>query len=316
MNDKPLLASAATKPALALLSAALASYSLCSNASVVALGSATDASGKLTVTTFYEQASSAQQHWNNFAVTVPSGYVVIGGGVVGCNNPGNYLVASYPSSDLTTWYVSTKDQAQTDACQIQGYAIGLQIAGLTAAQVASYIFVATQQSSTSEYPNVGSNVPGNYILLGGGFNTNYGSGAGNIATALYPSGYPADGAAMIFDSKDQVYSDAVSATVYAIGILNSIPGVGYIQPIQYSQSFSSVSNVEYPTVSINLPYGFVLTGCGAYDQWSGAGNLLWELFPYIVSNSSQTCVAAGKDDTYVGYATQFTTYALGIQVTP
>jgi len=274
-------------------------------------GSGTDISGKITTAIFYSQGTPAQEHWNNFPITVPEGYVVIGGGAVGCYTDGNYLVASYPSTDLTTWYVSTKDQIEADACEIVGYAIGMSVEGLTSAQLASYISVTQSNSAVAQYPSVSVSVPANYTLLGGGYNTNYGTGNGVIATAIYP----ASATSMQFNAKSQGNpEDQVSATVYAIGILTQIPGVGTIKSAP--SDTTSVSNEEFPTnVLANLTTGYALTGCGAQDVWSGAGNLLYALYPtYLIGAGSGTCSASAKDDTWPGNATEFTVWAMGIQL--
>jgi len=61
------------------------------------------------------------------SVTLPSGYVLLGGGAT-VNQPGsggNLLISSYPSSQ-NTWYASGHDQIQSGPASITTYVIGIQ----------------------------------------------------------------------------------------------------------------------------------------------------------------------------------------------
>lgn len=59
-----------------------------------------DASSKVTIAVFREQAPTAQSHHTDFPCLVDSDMVVVGGGAIGSNqSPGALLTASYPRQD-------------------------------------------------------------------------------------------------------------------------------------------------------------------------------------------------------------------------
>ncbi|QSQ26458.1 peptidase M4 family protein [Pyxidicoccus parkwayensis] len=243
----------------------------------------TDASGKLTIAVFERYATSAAGINTNFAVTVPGDFVVIGGGGEGKESPqGNLLTASYPDSGLTSWLVSTKDHINADPVQVRAWAIGLKATGLTAAQLRSYLTVSTATSASINHPDVTATLPAGYVLAGGGVRVNW-SGWGNLATASAPSGANA----WRVRSKDHKEASPATAVAYAIGINSSIPGVGTIGNVVNSGTSSVVA---HPSYSAGLSTGYALSGCGAFVNWSGAGNLLWRIRPYNAG-----CSVASKD---------------------
>jgi vibriolysin len=260
----------------------------------------TDASGKLTIAVFERYATSAAGTNTNFSVTVPSDFVVIGGGGEGKEAPaGNLLTASYPDSGLTSWLVSTKDHTTSDPAQVRAWAVGLKVAGLTPAQLRTYLTVSAATSGVVAHADVVASLPAGYVLAGGGIKVNW-SGAGNMATASAP--YTAT--SWRARSKDHDVSSPASATAYAIGINGSIPGVGTITNVINSGTSAVVGHPAYTT---GLSTGYALSGCGAFVNWSGAGNLLWRIKPV---NSG--CAAASKDHDNASPAS-ITTYALGLR---
>jgi vibriolysin len=267
---------------------------------VVELFRQTDASGRLTIAVFERYANTAANHNTNFAVTVPGDFVVIGGGGEGKESPsGNMLTASYPDSGLTSWLVSTKDHIDGDPVRVRAWAIGLKVAGLTAAQLRSYLTVSTATSAYVAHPDVTASLPAGYVLVGGGIKVNW-SGSGNIATASAPYG----GSAWRVRSKDHQESSPATAQAYAIGISSSIPGVGTISNVINGGTSSVVAHPSYTT---GLSAGYALSGCGAFVNWSGAGNLLWRIKPV---NSG--CSAASKDHIDSSPAS-ISSYAMGLR---
>ncbi|RYZ42185.1 MAG: peptidase M4 family protein [Myxococcaceae bacterium] len=243
----------------------------------------TDASGRLTIAVFERYATTSASQNTNFAVTVPSDFVVIGGGGEGKENPlGNLLTASYPDSGLTSWLVSTKEHLNSDPVQVRAWAIGLKAAGLTAAQLRSYLVVYTATSATVSHPDVTATLPAGYVLAGGGVRVSW-SGPGNLATASAPSG----ASAWRVRSKDHAQASPGTATAYAIGINSSIPGVGTIGNA-INGGTSAVT--AHPSISVVQGSGYALSGCGAFVNWSGSGNLLWRIRPF-----NGGCTVASKD---------------------
>ncbi|WP_336243373.1 M4 family metallopeptidase [Corallococcus exercitus] len=260
----------------------------------------TDTSGKLTIAVFERYATTAAGVNTNFTVTVPSDFVVIGGGGEGKEAPsGNLLTASYPDTGLTSWLVSTKDHLIADPVQVRAWAIGLKVAGLTPAQLRGYLAVSTATSANVAHPDVTAALPAGYVLAGGGIKVNW-TGAGNLATASAPS----TTTSWRVRSKDHTNSSPATATAYAIGINSSIPGVGTISNV-INGGTSSV--VAHPAYTVGLSTGYALSGCGAFVNWSGAGNMLWRIKPV---NSG--CSVASKDHEDSSPAS-ISGYALGLR---
>ena len=265
----------------------------------------TDASGKITIAVFERFAQTASGHNTDFTVTVPNDYVVIGGGGEGKESPqGNLITASYPNAGLTAWLVSTKDHINADAAQVRAWAIGLKIAGLTPAQVRSYVSVNTATSAFASHPDVTATVPAGFVLAGGGLKVNW-SGAGNLATASAPSG--ANG--WRARSKDHYTASPATATAYAIGINGSIPGVGIITNI-VNGGTSGVA--AHPAFTQTLTSGYALSGCGAFVNWTGNGNLLWKLRPTSPAAGQAACSAASKDHLLSSPAS-ISSYSIGLR---
>ena len=265
----------------------------------------TDASGKITIAVFERVSPAASGHNTDFAITVPDDYVVIGGGGEGKESPqGNLITASYPNAGLTAWLVSTKDHVSADPVQVRGWAIGLKIAGLTPAQVRSNISVTTATSAYTSYPDVTAAVPAGYVLAGGGIKVNW-SGYGNLATASAPSG----ATGWRVRSKDHQYSSPATATAYAIGVNGFIGGVGTISNV-VNGGTSGVAS--HPAFTQGLTTGYALSGCGAFVNWSGAGNLLWQIKPTSPAAGQTACAVASKDHN-ISSPASISGYSIGLQ---
>ncbi|GAA4804451.1 M4 family metallopeptidase [Lysobacter hankyongensis] len=267
---------------------------------VIKLFEQTDVSGKVTIAVFERYSDNTLSHNTDFAVTVPSDYVVIGGGGEGKENPqGNLLTASYPNSGLTAWLVSTKDHVNPDPVRVRAWAIGLKVAGMSAAQVRSSLNVSTATSAFVAHPDITANLPGGYVLVGGGFKVNW-SGSGNIATASAPSG-----TGWRVRSKDHYVSSPATAQAFAIGFPASVAGIGTFA----STVNSALSGVAaHPTTTASLAGGYALTGCGAFVNWSGNGNVLWKIRPL----SPAGCSVASKDHIQSSAASIYG-YAIGLR---
>ena len=265
----------------------------------------TDVSGKITIAVFERVSPAASGHNTDFAIAVPNDYVVIGGGGEGTSSPqGNLITASYPDAGLTAWLVSTKDHINADPVQVRGWAIGLKIAGLTPAQVRSNISVTTATSDYAAHPDVTAVLPAGYVLAGGGVKVNW-SGAGNLATASAPSG----ATGWRVRSKDHYTSSPSTATAYAIGVNDFIAGVGTISNV-VNGGTSGVA--AHPAFTQGLSWGYALSGCGAFVNWSGAGNLLWQIKPTSPAAGQTACAAASKDH-LISAPSSINSYSIGLQ---
>gem|GEM_PF-711275 len=267
---------------------------------VVEMFRQTDASGRLTIAVFERYATTAANYNTDFAVTVPSDFVVIGGGGEGTEGwNGNMLTASYPDSGLTSWLVSTKEHLRATPVQARAWAIGLKAAGLTPAQLRSYLTVSSATSANSAVPDVTAALPAGYVLVGGGVKVNW-SGSGNLATASAPSGANA----WRVRAKDHIESSPATAQAYAIGISSSIPGVGTIGNF-ITDGTSAV--LAHPNYTAGMSAGYALSGCGAFVNWSGDGNLLWSIKPV---NSG--CTVASKNH-LISSPASISGYAIGLR---
>lgn len=265
----------------------------------------TDVSGKITIAVFGRVSPAASSHNTDFAIAVPNDYVVIGGGGEGSSSTyGNLITASYPNAGLTAWLVSTKDHDDADPVRVRGWAIGLKIAGLTPAQVRSNISVTTATSAYAAHPDVTAVLPAGYVLAGGGIKVNW-SGAGNLATASAPS----DATGWRVRSKDHGTSSPATATAYAIGINSFIAGVGTISNV-VNGGTSGVA--AHPAFTQGLSEGYALSGCGAFVNWSGAGNLLWQIKPTSPGDGQTACTVASKDHRWSSQSS-ITGYSIGLQ---
>lgn len=264
-----------------------------------------DSSGRITVAVFERIAGTPLQHFTDFAVNVPEQFVVIGGGVEGSRIPNGHLItASYPNSDLSAWLVSTKDHyyRYPDPVAIKAWAIGLKIAGLTRQQLISMMAVSVASSGYDSHPDISSGVPENYVLLSGGIKVNYAE-PGNIATASYPE----TSYTWRASSKDHIQPSPASTQVYAIGLRQSIPGIGSIAVTTIA---TDSTYTRHPASTANMTPGYALTGCGARVDGTGAGNLLWKTKP-VTTGNQYGCEASSKDH-HVSSPATIRTYATGI----
>lgn len=266
------------------------------------VATATDASGRVTVSLFLETATSPQQHFTDFPITVDSDMVAISGGGRGDETIGALLTASYPDDNLETWLVSSKDHVDVDSHYLFGFAIGMKIAGMTRDQLRKSIGVFKQDSGVAPHPEATASIPNDFVLLGGGFHV-FWQGAGNLATASFPSPREA-WTAWTARSKDHEISDPSSILTYALGIQQRLQ----VGTIRLNVQVIDSSVVPHPRSTAVLPNEFVLTGGGAEVHWAGAGNLLWELEPNVKG------FTASSKDHDIADPSSITTYALGIQL--
>jgi serine protease len=264
-----------------------------------------DISGRVTIAVFERCSSTLSQHNTDFAVQVPPGYVVIGGGGEGKKAPGgNLLTASYPNAGLTEWRVSTKDHQIADPVSVRAWAIGLKVNGLTPAQLISHLTVATATSSNAAHPDVTANLPAGYVLLGGGFKVNW-SGMGNLGTASAPSG----AYGWRVRSKDHNLASPATAQAFVIGLRESIPGIGsFISTVNTATS----APAAHPAGSVTLANGYALSGCGAYVNFSGNGNVLWKIKPLTPAAGKAACEVSSKDHV-VSDPTTIAIYSMGLR---
>lgn len=279
----------------------------------------TDSSGKITIGIFEENSGPGYQH--AMAVDVPEPWVVVGGGVEtrvgvpcppGCPTPysadaKHLVVTSRPNDSLSSWDVFVKSHHQYNFAPVRAWAIALKIQGLTRAEVLGKIVINVSASPVASHPDVSVGVPSGYLLIGGGFMIS--SGFSNTIYNFGTASYPDTPYTWRAKSKDHINSHPASTRVYAVGLQQYIEGVGNIAVMTASASSPSA---QHPSSYAGLTPGYALTGCGAWVQWTGAGNLLTKIKP-ATSGGLYGCEGASKDVKHYSPAV-ITTYATGITV--
>jgi len=163
------------------------------------------------------------------------------------------------------------------------------------------VVIRHETSDPAAHPSAVVTLPPGYIMTGGGAFVDW-TGDGNLLTASFPSGDSSWEAR----SKDHEVSDPARITSYVIGIKNRDPRVVVEHIIQ-----SATSSVEaHPKVDAPLDPGWTLSGAGARDNWTGAGNLLTTVLPLALG-----CRAKGKDHLESDPAS-LTAFVIGIRVKP
>lgn len=229
------------------------------------------------------------------SVYVSPPYKVIGGGaIVHWSGAGSLLTASYP--ELPHWWTAAgKDHLSPSSASITAYALAIED------PFDEWdVRIVSATGGPSSHPRATAALPPGYVLTGGGARVHW-TGAGNLLTASFPS----TASSWEARSKDHgIYSPA-SITAYAIGIRHR-SGVRRV-----AGTIRAVTSVAapHPDAVLCLDAGWTLTGGGALDQWTGAGNLLTASYPLA---GSPCWRASGKDHHYPSPGV-LTAYAVGIR---
>lgn len=162
--------------------------------------------------------SILDQHPSVSAI-MEEGYVLTGGGAKieyrDGKTPGVLLTASIPS-DNKTWYGKGKDHSNngkdSDTGTITSYAIGIKHRDNCGINIENKIWSA--YSPKKNHPEQMVTIDTEYVLTGGGANTNF-TGGGNLLTSTFPN-LPNNWSATSKDHASVI--EAVSLTVSAIGI--------------------------------------------------------------------------------------------------
>ena len=226
---------------------------------------------KLTVQLYKKSGDELRQHNIDKTAGVDNDMVVVGGGAVAkWTEIGALLTGSYPTREMNGWTGSSKDHMHTHQHELDVYALGLKVHGMTREELLNYMCVIVVTSPVCAHPEARAELPPDYLLLGGGAKVDW-HGCGNLLTASYPSSLTSWTAR----SKDHEVSDPASLTVFAIGIRRHLP-VGTVET--HIQRVDS-GWAPHPLSFANVQPGFTMTGGGAEAHWEGAGSLLWKLRP-------------------------------------
>jgi vibriolysin len=209
-------------------------------------------------------------------VTVPYEYKIVGGGArVNWRGAGNLLISSYPET-INTWVAMSKDHQTSSPATITVYAIAIYDP-----DDMWDVRIWTSTGRRAQHPIAQVSIDWNYTLTGGGARVNW-EGAGSLLTASYP----VDEITWEARSKDHLDSSPASITAYAIGIRHRTNGAPSMRIFSYTGQYEA-----HPTSKVSVRQGYTLTGGGAFNHWTGEGNLLTASYP----DSGTSWVAAGKD---------------------
>lgn len=142
------------------------------------------------------------------SATIPSGYTLIGGGAdVKSREPGNMLVANYPSSSRT-WHASSKDHLHSAPSSLVTYAIGIKH------NEGAYIPTRRIDArfGPAQHPHGVLRATKGYGFLGAGAQVSKG-GLGNMLVRIVPS---KDGSEINAYAKDHLEPDRQRLTIYGI----------------------------------------------------------------------------------------------------
>ncbi len=156
----------------------------------------------------------------------------------------------------------------------------------------------TQTSALAQHPSTTLTLPSGYKILGGGALDHY-SEPGNMLTACYPIS-PTE---WFVAGKDHEQPSPATVTAFAFGLYD--PDNEWDVVID---SETSPIPLPHPQATANLRLGYVMTGGGAFVNYTGYGNILTASYP----DSDSSWHAQSKDHD-VSDPSVITAYVIGIR---
>jgi vibriolysin len=240
----------------------------------------------------FAATSGVAQH-PSVQLNIPPEYKIIGGGAFDhWSEPGSLLTAAYPIG-LQTWFAAGKDHETASPASITGFALAVHDPNNE-----WDVVITSETSNPAPHPQAVAILPSGYQLTGGGAFVDW-RGAGNLLTASFPN----SDSSWEARSKDHDISDPSRITAYVIGLRHR----GNLN-LRTMIKNATGPQAPHPTAQVCLEPGWILSGGGAFDNWSGAGNLLTASYP-----QGLCWLAAGKDHLHSSPAS-ITAYAIGIRV--
>lgn len=214
---------------------------------------------------------------NNGELTLPSDYVLVGGGAKVVDAfAGAYLTENRPDWPNNKWVAASKSHIDPDSHILQVWAVGIKFQGVTAETLRGVMThtVSSPSSLTSQPTNTALIDPPLKMVGGGAKVNNPTTDWGNMLYQSYP--YTPQGWSV--RSKDHIYADPATITAYAIGMPENIPGFGYIDIHIFTNS-NYVSTYKNRVNGIVFGGEYVATCIGAQEVFSGYGRMLMEMKP-------------------------------------
>jgi hypothetical protein len=211
----------------------------------------------------FTQVSTRVPH-PRVAATVPSDFVLIGGG---CRaeylGSGQLLTASFP--DGSSWVCQSKDHAASDPAHLTAFALGIPKSEGIAVRVDKV------QGPIANHPEAVASVPTGFRLVGGGCATSWADPQpGNLLVNSFPTS-----GQWHCEGKDHRAASPASITAYAI----SIPASASVKVVTAD---SASDRVPHPVATVGLPKDEQLArvvGGGCAVTYAGEGNLLTAMYP-------------------------------------
>ena len=163
--------------------------------------------------------------------------------------------------------------------------------------------VFTQESGNPvNHPKTELTVPAGYKIIGGGAEV-FIPGQ-NMPHSLLTASHPKNNRTWFAEAKDHGYArfSKVRISVIAIYDPHDVWDVRVFQ--------ETGDRAFHPTATVSVEKGYLLTGGGAKNNWSGPGNLLTGSYPIHLNTWSWT--AKGQDHS-ASAASTITAYAIGIK---
>ena len=158
--------------------------------------------------------------------------------------------------------------------------------------------IKSEPSEPAAHRSAVAVLPAGFVLTGGGAFVNW-HGAGTLLTASFPN----SDTSWEVRGKDHDISDPAQITAFAIGMRPKANGKKLRHEIRKAKS----AIAAHPSVAVQLDPGWSLSGGGAFDDWTGDGNLLTASFP-----QGEGWVASGKDHK-VSSPASITAFAIGLR---
>jgi hypothetical protein len=208
-------------------------------------------------------------------VTIPSDYLLVGGGAVVTpeqGTPGALLTASYPDANLRTWHAASKDHILSYYHTLVGYAIGLKLDGVPRDILRQYVNLDSASNGPLNITGVSFGPNNGSVVIGGGAKVTW-TNPGNLLFACYSSHL----VGILAASKDHIEVSPAILTGYYISIQPVIPNFGTLD----FQALTNTTTVNsgYGVTSINIPDGWVLTCPFGNCTYRGVGRMLSGIKP-------------------------------------
>jgi len=238
----------------------------------------------------------------SYQLQINPAYKILGGGATTQVIGEALLTASYPVNS-NTWYAEVKQGAYAVPANLTIYVIALYDPN----NDYSYQIVEAQ-SALGQSGSVIAYTTEGYTLTGGGsiVQTSADYGYASFLYATYPT-YDGTGWASYF-SEHVGWESEAQVTSYAIGI--KATSGAFLSNIISGVSGAQAQHAE-ATVS-PAPGTGVVTGGGAYVDWTDYGNFLYETIPVLDANGTAIGWTAASKDQDLASPAIVTVYAVSV----